>query len=722
MPVCPRCETPNQENARFCVSCGEALGSACPECGRPLPGVVRFCPSCGAELAAGPAPEEQRRVVSILFADIVGFTSRSEVDDPEDVRARLREYHQTVRAPVERFGGIVEKFVGDAVMAVFGAPLSHGDDAERAVRAALAIPQAVAELNRTDPGLDLQVRVAVNTGEAVVTMDARPGEGEAMVAGDVVNTAARLQSGAPVGRVLVGEGTYLSTRRAIRYEPVDAIEAKGKREPVSAWLAVEPLTPFAGATPDTDFVGRARELNLLDDVWKRATDEARPHIITVLGEPGIGKSRLAAELANRASQGGGRAFHVRSLPYALSTGYEAFGELVKEVADVFETDSGEVAREKVAAAMSALGAEGSGLTATLPVFFGAGEVEVEDRKGLFDAARRFVEALARDRPTVIVFEDIHWAHPSALDLIQFLAARARDARLVLLALARPELLDVRPDWGGGLAASTTIRLEPLSAEDSHTLATRLLERLSSEDSQRIETAAGGNPLFIEELAAWVHESGGQGGTLPSTVRAMIAARLDALPKTESQVLYDASVLGKQFWLGPLAQLGSGGEHLVETLDSLEQRDLIRSESESVIEGDREFSFRHMLIRDVAYETLPRAGRRQRHEVVARFIEQATTNRNAHAAILAHHWREAGDVPRALDYLLLAAAQAEKGWATNEAVQIYDDALALVPRDDAEKLRTVGTRRAVAALRFQHYVQDLAPAGVDDPARRVEEGP
>jgi class 3 adenylate cyclase len=716
--VCPRCGTSNQENARFCLSCGEALRSACPECGEPLPGLGRFCPSCGAELAAGPITEERRKVVSILFADLVGFTSRSELDDPEDVRARLRQYHQTVRAPVERFGGIVEKFVGDAVMAVFGAPIAHGDDAERAVRAALAIPHAVEQLNRKDPGLDLQVRVAVNTGEAVVTMDAHPGEGEAMVAGDVVNTASRLQTAAPVGGVLVGEGTFLATRRAIRYEPVDAIEAKGKREPVPAWIAVEPLAPFAGMLLDSDFVGRTSELDLLDDVWMRATDEARPHIITVLGEPGIGKSRLASELARRVERGGGRAFHVRSLPYELSAGYEAFGELVREAADIYETDSGEVAREKLAAAVVALGVEGSDLSTTLPVFVGAGEVEVEHRKGLFEAGRRFVEALARDRPTLIVFEDIHWAHPSALDLIQYLAARARGARLLLLALARPELLDLRPEWGGGLAASTTIRLEPLSDEDSHTLTSRLLEQHSHEDAQRIEATAGGNPLFIEELAAWVHESGGGDSALPSTVRAMIAARLDALPENESQVLYDASILGLQFWVGPLAQLGSGGEALVEILDSLEERDLIRGETESVIEGDREFSFRHILIRDVAYETLPRAGRRQRHEVVARFMEQTVANPDAHAAILAHHWREAGDPVRALDYLLLAAAQAEKGWATNEAVQLYDDALTLVPKEDAERLRAVGTRRAVAALRFQHYVSDLKTGGTEP---GVEEG-
>ena len=719
MVVCPRCGVSNQENARFCVSCGEALGSACPECGRPLPGPVRFCPSCGVALVETPAAEEQRRVVSILFADLVGFTPRSELDDPEDVRARLREYHQTVKAPVERFGGIVEKFVGDAVMAVFGAPIAHGDDAERAVRAALAIPHAVEQLNSSNPWLDLQVRVAVNTGEAVVTLDARPGEGEAMVAGDVVNTASRLQTAAPVGRVLVGEGTYLATRRAIRYEPIDAILAKGKREPVPAWIAVEPLAPFAGAMPDADFVGRGRELDLLDDVWKRATDEARPHIITVLGEPGIGKSRLASELASRVARNDGRAFHVRSLPYTLSTGYEAFGELVKEAADIFESDSSEVAREKLAVAMGRLGLEGSDLTATLPVFFGAAEGEVEDRKGLFDAARRFVEALARDRPTLIVFEDIHWAHPSALDLIQYLAARSRESRLVLMALARPELLDTRPEWGGGLAASTAIRLEPLSAEDSHTLATRLLERLSHEDTQRIETAAGGNPLFIEELAAWVLESGGRGSALPTTVRAMIAARLDALPKNESQVLYDASVLGQQFWLGPLAQLGSGGDDLVEILDSLEERDLIRSEPESVIEGDREFSFRHILIRDVAYETLPRGGRRRRHEAVARFIEEATTTRGDHAAILAHHWREAGDPDRALEYLLLAAAQAERGWATNEAVQLYDDALALVPKNDAARLRTIGTRRAVAAQRFAHYVFDVQTGGGEPDPRNSD---
>lgn len=696
-------------DARFCVECGEALGLSCPHCGQALPGPVRFCPACGTALSTTAAPEEQRKVVSILFADLVGFTSRSETNDPEDVRATLREYHGTVKNTVESFGGIVEKFVGDAVMAVFGAPVARGDDAERAVRAALAIPAAIDALNRAQPGIDLQVRVAVNTGEAVVTMDARPGEGEAMVAGDVVNTAARLQTAAPVGRVLVGEGTYLTTKRAIRYEPVEPIQAKGKREPVTAWLALEPLAASTGrAGAETHFVGREPELDLLRDVWDRAAGEQRPHIVTLLGESGIGKTRLASELADRVERSGGRAFHVRSLPYALSAGYEAFGQLVKEAADIYASDSGEVAREKLEAAIDRLGLGGADLSQPLSVFAGAAETPAGDRRELFDAARRFIEALARERQTLVVFEDIHWAHPSMLDLIQYLAARTREARLVFLALARPELLDLRPEWGGGLAASTTMRLDPLSAEQSHALALRLLSRLSPEAAERIEATAQGNPLFIQEWAAWVQEAGRRGLELPITVRAMIAARLDALPKNESQVLYDASVIGKDFWVGALARLSPGGMDLDQLIDSLEARDLIRAEPDSKIEGDREYSFRHILIRDVAYETLTRAGRRERHEAVARFIEETVPNTDANAAILAHHWRQAGETERALGYVLLAAAEAEKGWATNEAVQLYDDALALVGKDDEGRLRAIGMKRAVAAQRFGHFTLDHEP--------------
>ena len=366
---------------------------ACSNCGAPLPGEARFCPSCGARAAPAPEAERQRKVISVVFADLVGYTARSETTDAEDVRELLERYFERVSAEVERFGGFVEKFIGDAVMAVFGAPVARGDDAERAVRAALQIPTAVGALNDEMPDAELRVRVGVNTGEAVVELDPSS-EGTALVVGDMVNTASRLQSAAPPGRVLVGEETYRVTHRSIRYEPVEPIIAKNKLDPVPAWLAVEPISEFAQRPSETPFLGRASELDLLGDVWERVVRGRRAHLVTVLGEPGIGKSRLAEELAGRVQASGGRSLQVRELPYTQSAGYEAFGQLVKDVAGIFELDGDAVATEKLVRSLDGLGLSDPEVVRHLSVFVGTGEAPAEDRREVFEAARRFVEALA----------------------------------------------------------------------------------------------------------------------------------------------------------------------------------------------------------------------------------------------------------------------------------------------------------------------------------------
>jgi class 3 adenylate cyclase len=642
-------------------------------------------------------------VISVVFADLVGYTARSEITDAEDVRELLDRYFARVSAEVERFGGFVEKFIGDAVMAVFGAPVARGDDAERAVRAALAIPIAIGKLNDEIPGAGLQVRVGVNTGEAVVEL-APPSGGTAIVVGDMVNTASRLQSAAPAGRVLVGDETYRVTHRTIRYEAVEPIVAKNKRDPVPAWLAIEPL-PEVSFQPDaTPFLGRNSELGLLDDVWKRVVTGRRAHLVTILGEPGIGKSRLAAELTHQLQASGGRSWQVRELPYAQSSGYEAFGQLVKNVAGIFELDVETVATEKLRRTLDGLGLSDPEVTERLSVFVGTGEAPAEDRREVFDAARRFVEALAHEGPTLLVFDDIHWAHPSMLDLIDALAARIKDAPILLLCLARPELLDIRPMWGGGQASSFTIRLDPLAEDDAHELAAHLTSSFADEVATQIEATAGGNPLFIEELAAWVGE-GGDREALPNTVKAMIAARLDALPRDERSVLNDAAVVGKVFWRGVLQGLGTGGVALDDALDSLESRDVIRTEASSRVEGDREYAFRHILIRDVAYATLTKGGRRDRHEAVATFFESTLPDSDTLAAILAYHWQEAGHPERAVGYLLSAAERAELGWANAEAVALYEEALSLIPKEEAERRRAIGLRRGVAWFRYEHSTLD-----------------
>ena len=602
---------------------------------------------------------------------------------------------------IERYGGVVEKFIGDAVMAVFGAPVSRGDDAERAVRAALEIPKVIADLDARTPGFHLQVRAAVNTGETMVAIGPA-GQDEALVVGDAVNTASRLQSAAPPGRVVVGDATYRATSRSIGYEPLEPITAKGKREPITAWLAVEPLSPLSGFVSMSPLVGRDTEMDLLHGVWERAVGHRNIHLVTVLGEPGIGKSRIAFELTERVKASGGRVWDVRELPYTQSSGYEGFGQLVKDVSGIHSSDV--EARSKLDRSLKELGIVDSDLLRLLSTFVGATENPDVGRSAMFDAARRWIEALARQQPTLLVLEDIHWAHASALDLIESLASRARDTPMMLLALARPELLDVRPGWGGGLMSSTTFRLDPLSPDQAHQLAVRWMGDADEELVGRVETMAAGNPLFIEEMAVWSREVTASAGELPTTVKAMIAARLDALPSDERHVLYDASVVGKEFWTGSLQRSGTDPERLASILESLQDRELIREEPSSTIEGDHEYAFRHMLIRDVAYATLTKGSRRERHEAVARFIEGAAFDSDKVDAILAYHWKEAGDTERAIGYLLSAAEHAGSGWAYVEAVELYEEALGLLPRDD-ERRREIGIKRGMAFVRYEHAVME-----------------
>jgi class 3 adenylate cyclase len=678
--------------------------AVCARCGAGNPGGARFCNSCGAVLAEDARSVEERRVVSVLFVDLVGFTSRSEQLDPEDVRAILTPYYEGVRSEIERRGGTVEKFIGDAVMGLFGAPTAYGDDAERAVRAGLAVRDWAA-----DEGL--QVRVAVNTGEAIVALDAVAAHGEAMVAGDVVNTAARLQSGGPVGGVIVGEETHASTRSAFEYVPAPPVVAKGKAEPVPAWLAVAAVTG-AGERVLTrvPIVGRARELAVLAGIWERVTEERRPHFVTVFGPAGIGKSRLALEFSEHVMSVGGRALRGRSTPYGASTAYGAFGHHVKQIAGVFDSDELEDAREKLRATLVALvGSEDGGAehAGHLAMLLGLGENGGQtDREALFFSARVLLEAVAAREPVVLLFEDIHWADASLLDLLETLAARIQDVPLLLLALARPELLTNRPVWGGGLPAYTALPLGRLSDEAGRELAGSLLERASIEHTRvgDIARTAEGNPLFIEELAASLAErTTDDTGELPTTVRAIIAARLDALPIAERSLLLDAAAVGRVFWKGALERIDDQRE-LTALLGSLEQRDLVRREAVSRIQGDQQFAFKHGLIREVAYQILPRAARRERHAAVASFLEETTGGVGQATEALAHHWREAGDDDKAVDYLVAAADQAARGWAKEHALALYTQALELAPADEARR-RSIRLRQAVTAQAFQHLIQD-----------------
>ena len=639
-------------------------------------------------------------MVSVLFVDLVGFTSKAETLDPEDVRAFLTPYYERVRSELVSFGGVVEKFIGDAVMGVFGAPIAYGDDAERAVRAAFAVRDWA-------EGEELQIRIAVNTGEAIVELEARPGHGEAMIAGDVVNTAARLQTAAPVGSVLVGQETYQSTRGAIEYRPAQPVKAKGKDQPVRAWLALRPVAAV-GERPvaAVPMIGRDRELDALTTIWQRVTEESRSHFVTVFGPSGIGKSRLALELAQHVAGDGGRAIRGRSTPYGESSPYSAFAQQVKQVAGIFDSDDPADAAVKLADGVASLAGAAAAeehaphLAALLGL---EGDQEVGDRETLFFSARVFVESLALDTPTMLLYEDIHWADASQLDLLETLASRVRDVPVLFVALARPELLGDRPSWGGGLPAYTALPLEPLTPSASQELVAHLIEdpALRDERAQAVTESGEGNPLFLEELAAAVAERSAD-ERLPTSVRSIIAARLDSLPPEERGVLVDASVVGRVFWRGALMEIAARDD-LSRMLGSLEARDLVQREAVSRIKGDQQYAFKHGLIHEVAYGTLPRPARRSRHAAVARFLEAATSVGQSHEA-LGHHWREAGENDRAAEQLIRAAEQAGRGWAKARALELYGEAFELVPEEDAERRRSIRMRQVVLSQALIHTVQ------------------
>jgi class 3 adenylate cyclase len=677
----------------------------CPACGEENPDRAKFCLNCGAALGAGPGRLEERKLVSVLFVDLVGFTARSDRADPEDVRDLLQEYHAKAKEEIERFGGIAEKFIGDAVMAVFGAPTAHGDDAERAVRAGLGVLAALEDLNREQPGLELAARAAVNTGEAVVTIGGGPAEPLAL--GDAINEASRLQAAAPAGHLIVGAETYRATRGVIDYEPLAAVDAKGKPQPLETWLALAPKGgPAERPAGGAPFVGRERELDLLASIWERAVAEQRPHAVTVIGPPGIGKSRLTHEVAARIEANGGRVVWGTCLPYDERTGYRGFADQLRQVAGIYESDAPEAARRKLdditAQLLSA--SEGAEVARSLSTLLGLGTDEpVMDQIMLFFAARRVVEALSDERPTLFVMQDLHWADGALLDLLQYLFSHVRDRPAVFLANARPELLDLRPTWGSGLLSHSSIPLEPLSADESGAIAAHLLTHERGAQVERLVATAEGNPLFLEELAASIMERAGDGERdLPTTIRSAIASRIDALPAGPRAVLLDASVVGRTFWRGALRALRDD-EDLEQELDALESRDLIRRDPSSQLEGDAQYRFKHALVRDTAYGTLPRAGRRRRHALVAGYVEETfPTLPGSIPAILAHHWRQAGEAHKAIECLLVAARRAQHAWAEEETMDLFARAIELADTD--EERRRLRLLRGIALTELEDFEQ------------------
>jgi len=575
--------------------------------------------------------------VTILFTDLVGSTSRAEGLDPEDVRATLSTYYAQLRAELERHGGTVEKFIGDAVMAVFGAPVAHEDDPERAVRAAIAIRDSIGE--------ELQIRTAVNTGEALVALDARAVEGEGMVSGDVVNTTARLQSAAPVNGILVGEGTYRATRHAIDYREASPVEAKGKTEPVKVWEAVAARARFGSDVEQklrTPLVGRERERSLLADALAHARTEQSAQLVTLVGVPGIGKSRLVAELFQITEsdpdliswrQG-------RSLPYGERVSFWALGEIVKAHAGILESDDTATAEEKLAAMVEALSEderEREWLARHTRPLVGLEGAERTEREEAFAAWRRLLEAAAEQRPLVLVFEDLHWADDGLLDFVDHLADWATTVPLLIVGTARPELLDRRPGWGGGKRNALTLSIGALSDDETAQLLHGLLERavLDADAQQAVLQRAEGNPLYAEEYARMLAEHDGGDLPLPETVQGLIAARIDGLAPAEKALLQDASVVGKVFWPGALAGADATALH------ALERKEFVRRDRRSSIAGETQYAFLHALVRDVAYGQIPRAERADKHRRAAEWLASLAGDRSEdHAEMLAHHYREA----------------------------------------------------------------------------------
>ncbi len=688
---------------------------ACSHCGRENPDDARFCNTCGAVLAAGTRATEERKVVTAVFVDLVGSTARAEQLDPEDVRALLRRYHETLRRDLERYGGTVEKFIGDAVVAVYGAPAAHEDDPERAVRAALAVRDSIAELNERDDTLDLHVRIGVATGEALVTVDATPAAGESMVAGDVMNTAARIQAASPVDGILVGAATHRATERMIVYRPHDAVAAKGKAEPIEVWQAIEALGRVGelGGDPSMPLVGREHERALLLGAFARVRVDRSPQLVTLVGVPGIGKSRLVAELGEAVADDEEIIAwrYGRCLPYGEGVTFWALGEVVKAQCGIHENDRAAVAREKLGRAVTDLIPEGERRwveTSLRPLLGLAPEdVGMQDRRAeLFAGWRMFLEGLAARRPLVVVIDDLQWADDGLLDFVDGLVDLVEGVPLFVVCCARPELLERRPDWGGGKRNALTVSLGPLSVEETEHLVESLLGRDPADEDlrARVVERAAGNPLYAEELVR-VQTSGGTTSGLPDSILGIVTARVDLLPPAEKELLRDAAVMGAVVWSDGL-RVVSGREaeqDVADLLRSLGRKEFLRRERHSAVAGATQHAFVHTLVRDAVYAQLPRPDRVERHVRVARWIESLPEDRREdRSELLAHHYVEAIGLARSagLDAAELepaaGAALRESGMrafaigAYPAAARALRDAAALTPDGlDPRALRALG---------------------------------
>jgi predicted ATPase/class 3 adenylate cyclase len=635
--------------------------------------------------------ELERRLVTVLSCDLVGFTSLSEQLDLEDMHEILGMYFGRMSQLISRFGGSIKNYAGDTVVALFGVPVVHEDDALRAVRCGLSMQAAIQEVSAEAGkrwGVELALRVSVNTGEVVSGIWDVGDRKDHAVSGDAVNRAARLQALAEPGEVLVGEETMWLARREIRFSERGTAVLKGKAGIVPVYTALEARQQPGGweeRGQHLPLVGRTTELTVLESLWTKIVQEQRPHLVTVLGEPGIGKSRLVAECEGNLP-GEALVLHGRCLPYGEGRGYWALAEVVKEAAGITVDDDMETASRKlgelVATVVSQTEAawDSGEITQHLARLCGL-DVErdrlapLADQRTLQVSVCHFIEALARSQPLCLLFEDLHWADEALLDLIEFIATRVHEVPLLILTQARPEFLEQRPAWGRSLRNCTSLSLEPLDERQGRDLALRLcLERgLAEEVAEQVVRGAAGNPLFAEEMVATIAERGEITG-IPSAIRALIAARLDTLPQEERRAMQLAAVIGKVFWDGGLRALGAAGD-VRDHLEVLEQKEMLRSHHRSQMRGDREYAFKHDLIRDVAYETLSRADRRLLHQRLVGWIEVISGERvEEYLDLLAHHAFQAGAWEKALEYAERAGEQAQGLYASRTAVEQFTRAL------------------------------------------------
>lgn len=759
--LCTNCRSENDQGRKFCGECGQPLALLCPSCRAPNAPGLKFCGECGSPLTSRPQPvvanipradvalnadaATERRHVSVLFADLVGFTRLSEARDPEEVRELLSKYFDASRRLIERLGGVVEKFIGDAVMAVWGTPLALEDDAERAVRAALELVEAVVALGFEAGIPSLKARAAVLTGEAVVTLGA---QSQGMVAGDMVNTASRIQSVAPPGEVYVGDSTRRVSETSIAYEDVGLHELKGKAEPLLLWRAVRVVGLLGGAGRQTELepplVGRERELHLIKELFHASAEERRARLVSVIGIGGIGKSRLAWEFEKYVD---GLVSEVlwhrgRCLSFGDGVAFWALAEMVRMRAGIVDDEEANSARLKLRTTLERYlpsPVELRFVEPRLSHLLGLEDGAAGDQENLFSAWRIFFERISETSPIVMLFDDVQWADTALLDFIEYLVDWSRDHPIFIFTLGRPELSDRRPTWGAAKRGFTSLFLEPLSPTSMTGLLRAPIPDLPDDLLARILERAEGVPFYAVETVRMLIDRGilvREGATyrvagnvdtlaVPETLQALIAARLDGLAPAEREILQDASVMGRTFTMTALASLtGTAAEDLEPVLSALIRKEVLSISSDPLSPERGHYGFLQELVRKVAYETMSKRKRRVLHIAAAEFLEQGVGAEEDEVieAVAAHYldaYRAAPDAEdvetikdKARTRLVRAADRASSLGANLVAQRALEHAAELAPDPlgSAELLERAGTM-AEAGLRndesMRHYETSIA---------------